>query len=288
MPTLRFVGLLAMLPAVMIGTQTPIESQAERQILAAESARTAAKRSGDAARLEQLLTRDFIKINRYGRLLGRRQAIALARNPNYATGDVQLRIYDGGAVVTGRESDEGEAPATVRFLRVWVREGSGWLELADQGTIVSSAPAEARLKQQPPSAVDRVVAAAPGADANHVADAAEASAAAAREVRQAERAYRDAERIDDVTVLSHVRAPDFRLVDRLGTVIPRDAVRSITKAVYDDDFGVRVHGNLAVVIGSVLTTNLTNGATDRTRYSTVWVNLGGQWQAVAEQQTPLA
>src|SRR3954470_1472993 len=60
----------------------------ERQVTDAEAARTQAKRTGDRAKLDQLFTPDFIKINRFGRLLGKRQTIALARNPNYAIEDV--------------------------------------------------------------------------------------------------------------------------------------------------------------------------------------------------------
>jgi hypothetical protein len=264
-----------------------ISDRAEREVTAVETSRSEAKQHGDTHRLEELLAPDFIKINRFGRLLSKRQAIALARNPNYSTVDVQLRIYDSGAVVTGREFDEGDPPGSVRFMRVWIRDGEKWREVADEGTRITSEPETARIAKSTPSTVDRTVAES-ASDTNHVAEAVEAPLDVARQVRSAELTYRDAERLNDLTTLSRLRTPEFRLVDRLGNVLPSAASPDpALKAVQDEDFNVRVHGNIAIVIGSVLRDNLTNGATDRFRYSTVWVRRDGQWRAVAEQQTPI-
>jgi Domain of unknown function (DUF4440) len=278
----------ALAAAAMLWPQAQvITDHAEREVTTVEAARSEAKQHGDTHRLEELLAPDFIKINRFGRLLGKRQTIALARNPNYTTVDVQLRIYDSGAVVTGRESDEGEPPESVRFMRVWIRDGQKWRELADEGTRITSEPEAARIAKATPSTVDRTVAES-ASDTNHVAEAAEAPVEVAQEVRSAERRYRDAERLDDVTTLSRFRAPEFRLVDRLGNVLSSAASPApAIKAVQDEDFNVRVHRNIAIVIGSVLRDNLTNGATDRFRYSAVWVRRDGQWRVVAEQQTPI-
>jgi hypothetical protein len=282
-------GVTALAAAIAIWPHPRVVADsAERQVTAAETARSVAKRHGDVERLGELLAPNFIKVNRFGRLLGKRSAIALARNPDYETVDVQLRIYGSGAVVTGRESDEGDPPRSVRFIRVWIRDGKKWLELADEGTRITSEPEAARLAKAEPSTVDRtVVESAP--DTNHVPEVSEAPTAVAADVRAAEHTYRDAERLDDVAILSKPRRPEFRLVDRLGDVRSSDdSPTPAVKAVQNDDFGIRVHGNLAVVIGSVLRINLTNGGTDRLRYSTVWIRSDGQWSVVAEQQTPIA
>jgi ketosteroid isomerase-like protein len=281
-------GVLVVLGAAMIWHQPGVTvDTAERQVTAYERARAEAKQRGDARRLDELLAPDFIKINRFGRLLGKRATIALARNPQYDTVDVQLRIYGPGAVVTGRESDEGELRQNVRFLRVWIRDGDQWRELADQGTRISSEPEAARLAKAKPSDVDRTIVEA-GSDADYLPDASEARGKVAQNVREAERAYRDAERLNDLATLSRFRAPEFRLVDRLGNVRSSHAAAVPTiKAVQDEDFSVRVHGNLAIVIGSVLRTNLRNSATDRFRYSVVWVRRDGPWRVVAEQRTPI-
>ena len=229
-----------------------------------------------------------MKINRVGRLLGPRQSVALAANPNYATQDVTLRLYPGYAVVTGRESDEGTPPGLVRFLRVWIHDGARWRLWLDEGTRISSKPEAARLGDTAVTSLDRMVARNPGVDANHTTEATEASGTAARDVRAAERRYHDAERIDDLTALNELRAPEFRLVDRLGKVVtfPTSA-HKMFKMVEDDDHGVRVHHNVAIVIGSVLRSYLNNGATDRYRYSIVWARQPGGWRAIAEQRTPV-
>jgi len=291
MPSPIIAGIFAALgAAAMIWPQEGVvEDRAERQVIAAETARTKAKQHGDVGRLNELLDSDFAKINRFGRLLGRRTAIALGHNPNYATEDVQLRIYDSGAVVTGRESDEGEPPGSVRFLRVWIREGNKWLEFADEETLISSEVAAARAEKEQPSKIDRTVFEQAGADANHVAEVVETPTAFARDIRHAERTYREAERLNDLTTLNALRAPEFRLVDRLGNVVQPVPTTSgpTIKAMQADDFGVRLHDNLAVVIGSVLRTNLANGATDRFRYSAVWIQRDEHWQVVAEQRTPI-
>jgi hypothetical protein len=49
-----------------------------------------------------------------------------------------------------------------------------------------------------------------------------------------------------------------------------------------------MHGNLGVVIGDVLRASVSTDATDRFRYSSVWVRQQGQWQVVAEQRTPIS
>jgi hypothetical protein len=289
MTSFRSTGVLAALAAaaMMWPGARVIGDSAERQVTAVEAARSAAKQHGDTDRLEDLLAPDFIKINRFGRLLGKRQTIALARNPNYSTVDVQLRIYDSAAIVTGRESDEGDPPGSVRFMRVWIREGEKWQEVADEGTRITSEPEAARIAKRTPSTVDRTVAES-ASDTNHVADAAEAPVEVAGEIRSAERTYRDAERLNDTTALSKFRAPEFRLVDRLGNVLaPAASPDPAIKAIHDEDFNVRAHGNIAIVIGSALRDNLTNGATDRFRYSAVWVRGDGEWRVVAEQQTPI-
>jgi hypothetical protein len=219
--------------------------------------------------------------------LGSRRAVLLAANPHYVTEDVRLRLYPGAAVVTGRESDEGIAPGLVRFLRVWIQVGQRWLEAFDEETPIVSAPVAARKSKAASGTEDRAVIEAGGVDANHVADAPEAPAALARDVRIAERAYRDAERINDLTTLDRLRAPEFSQVNRLGAVVQPSAARPTFKAVQDEDFSIHVHGGVALVIGSVLRSSPTTDAPERYRYSTVWIPRQGHWQVVAEQRTPI-
>ena len=287
--TFATASLLAI--AAVAGAQLAtgvVEAPSEREVLAAEAARTSAKRAGDPARLRTLVATDFIKINRVGRLLGPRQSVALAANPNYATQDVTLWLYAGYAVVAGRESDEGTRPGLVRFLRVWINDGARWQLWLDEGTTITSELEAAHLGDAAATSPDRVVARNPGMDANHATEVTDASDTETRDVRAAERRYHDAERIEDLTTLSRLRAPEFHFVDRLGKMVafPTSA-HQMVKMIEDDDHSVRVHRDVAIVIGSVLRSDLNNGATDRYRYATVWGRQPAGWRVVAEQRTPI-
>jgi ketosteroid isomerase-like protein len=258
----------------------------EQQVTDAEGARTNAKRIGDVSRLDQLITSDFIKINRFGRLLGKRQTIALARNPHYATEDVHVRVYGDTAVVSGRESDEGEAAGGVRFLRVWARVDGRWQEWADQGTRITSETEAERLARTP-NATARSHDVDDEVRSNHVTEAAEAPDGMARDIRDAERAYRLAERTGDATMLDRFRAPEFVLVDLLGAVLTPPARLPAIRSVVDEDSNVRVRGSVALVVGRVERTKIPGGAMDQFRYSAIWVQGGGRWRIVAEQRTPI-
>jgi len=260
----------------------------ERQVTDAEAARTQAKRTGDRAKLDQLFTPDFIKINRFGRLLGKRQTIALARNPNYAIEDVGVHVYGDVAVVSGRESDEGEAAGGVRFLRVWARDEGRWREWAEQETRITSEIEAERLVRSPNHAAGTNHEQYEDVRSNHVSEAAEAPETVARDIRAAEKEYRLAERSGNAAMLDRFRAPEFVLVDLLGAIVSPPARQPAIKSVVDEDSSVRVRGPIGLVVARVERTKLPGGATDQFRYSGIWVQRAGQWRIVAEQQTPIS
>lgn len=263
-------------------------SAAERAVLLAEAARDTALRTADARRFSDLLTPDFIEINPFGRVLGQRDAVALVHQRGYRTEDVQTRIYHEAAVVSGRESLEGERPGGVRFLRVWIYEGDRWLILAYQATAIASETEAARQAAQQPSSVPRSAVGLEGADANDVAGGRESSTDAVTAVRGAETAYREAERLNDFTALSRYRAPEFMLIDRLGQQVQARSSLSRVDADKTGDFSVRVHGRIAVIVGSLTWIDRNAPSSTRLRYVTVWVLRDGRWQVVAEQRTPIA
>jgi ketosteroid isomerase-like protein len=284
----RYILAALLVPLAMPQSPGLVRAPGERQILSAEAARVQAKRTADRAALDRLLTTDFMGVNRFGLLLGRDQDIALAGNPHYATTGVRLRLYADGAVVTGLESDEGEPPERTRFLRVWVRDHGAWRLLAADETAVTSQPELARLEQQPPSSVDRIVVDRVGVNANHVAGVAEAGPAEAREVRAVERAYRLAERANNLDALDRYQAPEFQRVDRLGQLVtPRAQPVPGVTTVNDEDFSIRVHGTIAVVVGDVLRDYVENESSEQFRYTAVWRRQADGWHIVAEQRTPV-
>jgi ketosteroid isomerase-like protein len=291
----RFAGGIAIVIAVFgswVGGWAmagPLDDKViEQQVQQVETARADAKRRGDATALQSLMLPDFVRINRFGRLLDRQQTAALADDPSYSIQELRIRLQGDAAVATGRETAEAEPAALARFLRVWVREGGGWRELAEEATAVTSETEAARLAEQGSTPVRRLPVSRPGADSNDIGRPSPDASKAREQLRAIERAYRDAEAIDELGTLSRYRASDFSLVDQLGALVSRpQSVHAIIDAVRDDSFGVRVHGRLGVVIGHSVRINNATEATDRFRYMNVWVQRpGGGWQTVAEQHTP--
>jgi hypothetical protein len=109
---------------------------------------------------------------------------------------------------------------------------------------------------------------------------------AERQVVAAEQDWALAKRQGNREHFARLLAPDF--IEIKGSVLLPSSVQPPVKAVVDDDFGVRVHGNLGLVIGDVLRASVSNDATDRFRYSSVWIREQGQWHVVAEQRTPIS
>ena len=260
----------------------------DQQVQQVETARADAKRRHDSAALASLMLPEFVRINQFGRLLDRQQTAALADDPSYSIQELRIRLQGDAAVATGRETAEAEPAAMARFLRVWVREGGGWRELAEEATAVTSETEAARVAHQHPTPIQTLPVSRPGADSNQIGLPAPEASVAKEQLRAIERAYREAEAIDELGALSRYRASEFFLVDQLGVLLSRpQSVHVVVDAVRDETFGVRVHGRLGVVIGNSVRINNTTEATDRFRYMNVWVQRpGGDWQTVAEQRTP--
>jgi ketosteroid isomerase-like protein len=196
-------------------------------------------------------------------------------------------VYGDTAVVSGRESDEAEPAGGVRFLRVWARADGRWREWADQGTRITSETEAERLARLPNATASISHSVDDDVRSNHVTEAAEAPDVVARDIREVEREYRLAERTGDATMLDRFRAPEFVLVDLLGAVVAPPARLPPIRSVVDEDSSVRVRGPVALVVGRVERTKIPSGSMDQFRYSTIWVQGGGRWRIVAEQQTPI-
>lgn len=100
----------------------------------------------------------------------------------------------------------------------------------------------------------------------------------------------------DTVALSRLLAPDFVEISRFGTVRTRaDNIRDIASgalhliSINYDSLTVRVYGDVAVLTGIADNTGTMRGFpfSGRIRYTRVFVRLGGRWQAVLMQQTPV-
>lgn len=115
-------------------------------------------------------------------------------------------------------------------------------------------------------------------------------------VRAVEMSRRQALLAADTVALSHLLAPDFVEISRLGTVRTRaDNIRDIASgalhltSVTYDSLSVRVYGDVAVLTGIADNTGTMRGFpfSGKIRYTRVFVRREGRWQAVLMQQTPM-
>ncbi len=251
---------------------TEASDRAVDEVRAAEQARADAARRGDVQAFGKLLDPSFVRINRFGRVLGPDDTTALSPSPGFELEDYTVRYFGDAAITNGREQFD-TASNPLRFTRVWVHEGGRWLNLAEQLTAISAEAA----RPDEPSDDDMALGAgvAPG------------GGAAAEELRQAESRYRNAERINDLTLLAQYRMPDFVRVNRLGEIEPNEPtllaeVKAVSQA---HDRIVRTRGNLGVVVGRLTWNDMQGGVTSQLRYLTVWIWQDGRWQIAAEQRT---
>ena len=107
--------------------------------------------NGDLDRLEQIFSPDFTYVHRNGLSEGRDPYLSRLRTGEVSYGpavrdDVELRLYEGSAVMTGRLRMEiryasGRAPSKLdnRFLAIWIDFGGTWRLVAWSSTAIPAA-----------------------------------------------------------------------------------------------------------------------------------------------------
>ncbi len=121
--------------------------------------------------------------------------------------------------------------------------------------------------------------------------------AAVEEVLRAEREWLSAHLRLDVPALERLMAPDYVQIDGGGRLVGKEEVlasfrsggRSWAEA-HSDEHGVRVYGNVAVVVGRWRARGTNAGQTFdyAARYVAVWARHEGEWRMVSDQATPIA
>jgi hypothetical protein len=110
----------------------------------AERALAEAHLSLDLAIFDRLLHKDYVVIQPGGLTRDKAETLASLRGgtrhwDRASVDQLDIRLYDGTAVVTGRWSASGRNGAAsfdeqARFLSVWVREDGRWQNVAYQST----------------------------------------------------------------------------------------------------------------------------------------------------------
>ncbi|MBL8548514.1 MAG: nuclear transport factor 2 family protein [Hyphomonadaceae bacterium] len=119
------------------------------EVLAVDAARVAALLEGDVATLERLTGDELVHVASNGRVQTKAEFIAGQRSrarrfATWAIDENNVRIYGDVAIVTGRyrnafASDGGAEPEKhARHIRVYVRRGGTWVNVAHQATEIAA------------------------------------------------------------------------------------------------------------------------------------------------------
>ena len=116
------------------------------EIRALETARNEAIVHGDAAALERMTSDDYTFITLRGELRTKAEIVKGFSTGAFKYGsreisDLNIRVYEDTAVVTGRSSQNGtengkDYSGDYRFTRVYVKQNGRWLTVALQATLV--------------------------------------------------------------------------------------------------------------------------------------------------------
>ena len=116
------------------------------EIRALETARNEAIVHGDAAALERMTSDDYTFITLRGELRTKAEIVKGFSTGAFKYGsreisDLNIRVYEDTAVVTGRSSQKGaengkDYSGDYRFTRVYVKQNGRWQTVALQATLV--------------------------------------------------------------------------------------------------------------------------------------------------------
>jgi hypothetical protein len=237
-----------------------------------ELQRAEAVRTGKG--LERFYASDYMGINRSGGVTDLKTVAALKADPKYLVNDdIDVRVYGNGAITTGTQHVE-DGGIVVRFLRVWVKQPDGWRLVAFQGTAISSdtsstaAPSSVKTLPRPsPSPTRRVDRAVLAADQSLLRAEAENDDAQNRELKTS-----------DSTFVSRTGSSAARVNDPSRVPLKSEG------ASYDR---VQAYGDIAVVQGALLWTDINGFSPGALRFTRVWVKQGDAWKLAAEQRTPI-
>jgi ketosteroid isomerase-like protein len=181
-----------------------------------------------------------------------------------------VRSYGDAAVALGTQRVEnGHA---VRFLRVWVKQDGEWKLVAGQGTPVADdagytsviSSIVATPQASPTGRPDRTVLAVENALLTHDAHNEDTDVLALAS--------------NDPVFVSHAGAPTAyqarKPIPFKSEIVSWDRVQS--------------YGDIAVVQGTLLWTDVNGYTPGQLRFTRVWFKQAGDWKLAAEQRTPIS
>jgi len=120
------------------------------EILALEARRSRALVEGDVATLDEITAEDYTHVETSGGVRDKAGFLGILARPgvrftSWVIEENTVRIYGDTAVVNGRyhntlRTPDGEQPPKhARHIRVYVRQGGRWLNVAHQATALAGA-----------------------------------------------------------------------------------------------------------------------------------------------------
>ena len=256
------------------------QSSAESELLTIQHQWADARVKPDIAYLERLYAREFRVHAINGEAETREEDIAMFREgrikPEFVRDkDMKVSVYGESAVVTGVENVGGRYPAgplkgqlaefAIRFTNVFVRRDGRWQLVMHHGT---------EIPTKPTTEADR--------------------AAIIEQIKKLERERIEAGVRKDVALVDAATGEEYLQYDWEGKVLDKAAMLARIKSSDIqlqsntlDEIDVRLYGNTAVVRGLATRKGSMDGKDISTsvRYTRVYVNREGRWQAVQFQQT---
>ena len=122
-----------------------MDTTEQQAIQSMEDALRAATLHNDAVTTDELLAEDWRNISLDGSIINKTQLLAVIdtfRFLSITDSEVEIRVYDACAIVTGRSlrvleaARGGEVRREVRFTRVYVRQHELWRVVSAQATAI--------------------------------------------------------------------------------------------------------------------------------------------------------
>jgi ketosteroid isomerase-like protein len=220
--------------------------------------------------LERFYAPDCFGINRAGDRSDLKAVLAVKADPTYVVSDIDVRTYANSAIAVGAQRVDGGV--AMRFLRVWVTHPDGWKLVAFHGTPVASDTSYTGA----PSSIVATPRASPVGPPDRTVLAVEST------LLRLEAENQDAE-------ARALKTNGSIFVRHTGTVAAtfEDSKANPLKNEIVSWDRVQSYGDIAVVQGTLLWTDVNGYSPGQLRFTRVWVKQDGAWKLAAEQHTSI-
>jgi hypothetical protein len=141
-----FFALLMLVAAVGYCQKQPADDSDSARVLALETLWNQAEVDKDASALDHLLAETFVYVDIDGSLKSKTEFLDSVKHPPerieiIGNESLTTHVYQNAVIVTGTYHERGKLNGKSyihhgRFTDTWVRQGSGWMCVASQSTLM--------------------------------------------------------------------------------------------------------------------------------------------------------